>query len=154
MKVQIRQVSSNDLPIIEKIEKISFSDPYSRNLLEALAFTKCGEFLVAEVDGEIIGYVSAIFEANSASITSIAVHPDYRRKEIARKLMLKLLETLREKRISNIKLEVRESNEAARKLYESLGFELCRIESKYYEDGEKALVMRLSIKPETVKANC
>lgn len=147
MEVQIRHASPNDLPLLEKIEKISFSDPYPRSLLKTLAFTKFGIFLVAEVDGKIAGYISAIFEESGlASITSIAVHPNYRRKQIAQKLVSKLIENLKEEGIIKVKLEVRESNEAAKKLYESFGFKFSRIEPKYYEDGEKALVMCLSLK--------
>ena len=146
MKIQIRHPFPSDMPILDKLEKISFSDFFSRELLETLAFSKFGEFLVAEADGLIAGYVSAVFEGDFASITSIAVHPDYKRKQIARKLILQLLETLRKKRIFDLKLEVRESNVAAKQLYDALGFKTSHVKHRYYDDGEKAIIMCLTLK--------
>ena len=146
MKIQMRHPFPSDLPILEKLEKISFSDFFSRELLDALAFSKFGEFLVAETEGLIVGYVSAVFEDDFASITSIAVHPDYKRKKIAHKLMSQLLETLREMKIFSVKLEVRESNVAAKQLYDALGFKTSHVEQRYYDDGEKAIIMYLTLK--------
>jgi ribosomal protein S18 acetylase RimI-like enzyme len=55
-------------------------------------------------------------------IANVAVHPDYRRRGIARELTLKALAHIREHNVSSAWLQVRDDNLAAYSLYASIGF--------------------------------
>ena len=147
VEIKIRPANLKDLPELEKIEKNSFTYPYPKNLLKTLMLIRFGVFLVAVVEEKIVGYISSIYETkNTATIASIAVHPTYRGKNIAKKLLKTLLEILKRKNISEVRLEVRKSNLLAQNLYKSFGFKtVCTLKS-YYEDGEDAVVMYLSLK--------
>ena len=75
-------------------------------------------------------------------ITNIAVHPDYRGRGIGEKLVLAMLELARNSGIAGVTLEVRVSNNAAKKLYNKLGFVDSGIRKGYYSDtGEDAVIM-------------
>lgn len=111
---------------------------------------------VAKMDSKIVGYVLAKMEDDNPSdphghITSLSVGRGYRRLGIARALMLRAQEEMRQvfgaKYVSLHGLfnfhAVRKSNRAAFHLYsETLGFEVKEIERKYYGDGEDAYAMR------------
>lgn len=81
---------------------------------------------VWDQDGQIIGNVSLIpMPARRQKIhliANVAVHPDHRRRGIARKLTLAALEESRARRADQVWLHVREDNSGARKLYRDMGF--------------------------------
>jgi len=55
-------------------------------------------------------------------VSNLAVHPEYRRRGIARGLVTAGVQMARQKRARRISLEVRADNFAARRLYQELGF--------------------------------
>ncbi|MBS1251398.1 MAG: Ribosomal-protein-alanine acetyltransferase [Anaerolineales bacterium] len=55
-------------------------------------------------------------------ISNVAVHPDYRRRGIARDLMAAGVEWIRERHVRWVTLEVRRDNDAAKSLYFDMGF--------------------------------
>jgi ribosomal-protein-alanine N-acetyltransferase len=109
-------------------------------------------FLVAVVGGKIVGYNMCRIEmgvghikrgiVKQGHVVSIAVLPEYRRRGIATALMLRAMDTMKNKYgASEVYLEVRVSNEPAIRLYEKLGFTKVRILRGYYLDGEDAYLM-------------
>nr|AGS53474.1 ribosomal-protein-S18p-alanine acetyltransferase [uncultured bacterium contig00038] len=85
-----------------------------------------------------------IEKANEAELLRIAVEVAQRRKGLAKRLMNECVTYLSSKGVKSFHLEVRASNEAARKLYESLGWRQIRTRKKYYRDGEDAVVYGFS----------
>lgn len=81
---------------------------------------------VWEQDNRIIGNVSLVpFRRGRRRyylIANVAVHPEYRRRGIARALTQRAIEHAREKKVNDIWLNVRADNLEAARLYESLGF--------------------------------
>ena len=74
---------------------------------------------------------------------NVAVHPDFRRRGIAEALVLELARALKEKGNHSLSLEVRQSNEPAKKLYEKLGFEQVGLRPNYYRNPrEAALILK------------
>jgi len=135
-----------DIPQIDQIEKSSFTDAYPKSLLVALASSNPEAFLVAASDDRPVGYISATIRSkDSAQLASIAVHPSYRRMKIANALLARLVEVLRELGVESLRLEVRKSNRVAKNLYKAFGFQHVRTIDGYYDDGESASVMKLSI---------
>ena len=78
---------------------------------------------VWEEDGQIVGNVTiSRLSAESWLISNVAVHPDYRRRGIARRLMETSLDWIRARNARWVILQVRHDNEAAKHLYRDLGF--------------------------------
>jgi len=101
------------------------------------------EFLVARHDGAIAGFIVARKTApDEREILNIAVLSEYRGLGIGEALLRALVfsgET------GDVFLEVRESNDAARRLYERVGFEEVGRRPGYYEDPpETAVIMRIA----------
>lgn len=152
--VEVRPVRAGDLGQIVEIEQASFKDAYPRSLLENLMTLGPESFLVAVWEGKVVGYVSSVVERRkTARLISLAVHPDYRQRKVARRLMAELVKTLKGKGVEEVLLEVREGNKAAIRLYMSVGFQPQRTLQKYYEDGENALVMSLNLKSASATEN-
>ncbi len=95
---------------------------------------------VAELGGRVVGFsvCRSVVEGES-EVLSLVVDPAVRRRGIGKHLMLELLGSAP----GSWFLEVRESNLAARKLYEGLDFiEIARRANYYQDTGETAVVMR------------
>jgi ribosomal-protein-alanine N-acetyltransferase len=105
--------------------------------------------LIAEADRpEIIlaGYIFARAIAGEAEILNLAVVPEHRQRGLGDGLLGATLGTLAEKGIGTVFLEVRESNEAALRLYGARGFRPVGLRADYYEKPrENALVLRLDL---------
>ena len=97
------------------------------------------DLLVAERDGRVCGFLSARTVADGENeLLNLAVAPEDRRRGIARGLIHELFVLRR----GSIFLEVRESNHAARSLYQSMGFREIHIRPKYYDKPrESGIVM-------------
>ena len=87
----------------------------------------------------IVGYAHLKPIGDGYDLIYIGVRKEQRRRGIARKMLDKLISFTSEKPIM---LEVRKSNAAAIKLYESAGFKVISEREKYYSDGEDAWIMK------------
>ncbi len=92
--------------------------------------------LVAEADGAVAGFaVWQELPGGEAELLNLAVEPRLRRRGVGRAL-------LRSMQGRRIWLEVRASNEAAIRFYQSLGFSRCGLRRAYYRDPvEDAVLM-------------
>lgn len=98
--------------------------------------------LIAESTNECVGFGVVGLAADTAEIESLAVSAEWRRRGIARQLCADLLNWARARHATEASLEVRLSNDPARNLYESLGFQKNALRRGYYRDPEEnALVM-------------
>ena len=79
-------------------------------------------------------------------VVSIAVHPLYRGCGIGRRLLSNLIKKLFDDGVEVIRLEVRDSNIPAYRLYESLGFRQVGFIDGYYPDGERARIYEMQRK--------
>jgi ribosomal-protein-alanine N-acetyltransferase len=104
------------------------------------------------VGGKIVGYNMCRMEmgighikrgiVKQGHVVSIAVLPEYRRRGIATALMLRAMDSMKNKYgAAEVYLEVRVSNEPAIRLYEKLGFKKVKVLRGYYLDGEDAYLM-------------
>ena len=150
--IEISLLESSDLDEILELEELCFpEDPWSRLSFENEIANPLSVFFVArdEQTGSMMGYGGIWLMYDVADITNIAVHPEYRREGIGRELLQLLIKIAREKEMTAITLEVRESNLAAQKLYESVGFVHCGTRKRYYRGIEDAKIMTLEF--ETVE---
>jgi len=141
--VRIRQATRGDLSNISHLESQVFDEPWSYSVFEG--FLGEPAFLIAELDGELLGYVVADWTPNYGRdfghIKDLAVHPDARRHGLGRLLLRHAVSRLLVEGVTRIKLEVRASNEAAQQLYNDEGFSVVRRMPRYYSDGETALLL-------------
>src|SRR6266705_649863 len=135
----IRPVRQDDVAEISLLEETSFNDPYPSYFLSELARDNPDTFLVLTLNNEIVAYGVVDNWEDHDHLISIAVRPDSRRKGLGEVLLVEL-----EKRLSNerpLRLEVRQSNFAAIRLYSKRGFKKTGLAEGYYGDGENAIVM-------------
>lgn len=141
--IHVRDAESQDLRSVYKIAQDSFKDPYPLRLIRHIHSTDPEGFLVAEVGESVVGYIIGVVRwGNVGHILAIAVDKSHRREGVGTSLMINALERLRKHGASQVKLEVRASNEGAQKFYEILGFEPEEMVPSYYSDGEAAISVR------------
>ena len=128
---------------VAELEKICFSDPWSEKSVASELNNPLSCWLVAEEDGLVAGYVGSQTVIDESDMMNVAVHPDHRRKGIAEKLVVELVEALKKRESHCLTLEVRASNEPAKALYEKLGFVQVGLRKNYYRNPkEDALILR------------
>ena len=126
----IRRATAGDLSAIRRIQQAC---------PEAAQWTPADHpTLVAEVDSIVCGFLIWLDLKNSeVEILNLAVDPAYRRRGIGRSLVLRLAQYP----VQVIFLEVRESNQAARRFYQALGFQQVGIREGYYQNPPEAAVV-------------
>lgn len=141
-------MDSSDLDDIIAIERASFAFPWSASFFVQELKVDCARSHLALVDGKAAGYVIYWLLPREIDIHNLAVAPAYRRRGIARALLHAVIGDAKRENASRVTLEVRKSNEAAQRLYHSLGFMAHGVRKGYYsDDGEDALVMALELAP-------
>ena len=149
MSFRLREFRPEDLDRVIFINRTCLPENYSRGFFISLHRSYPDLFLVAEVDGVIVGYIMCRIERPlfglgkvKGHVISIAVLPEHRRKGIATALLQEALSRMAERyRAQECYLEVRVSNSPAISLYEKLGFKKSGVIPHYYLDGEDAYVM-------------
>lgn len=139
---KIRKMKVEDLDQVVALEAKSFSTPWSRKSIEDAFLNPDNIYIVCEMDQTVIGYMGAWTSMGEADIMNIAVDEAYRRNGVGRSLMQSLEAVGKKMDVSAYFLEVRESNAAARKLYESMEFRNIGVRKHYYrEPVEDAIIM-------------
>ena len=146
----IRFMRLKDVDAVAAIEQATFARPWSReSFRQELTRNAVARYLVAEENGEIIGYAGAWVILDESHITNIAVREDARGRGIGKRLTAELLQVLSNLGAAYATLEVRVSNLRARNLYQSLGFVSVGKRKRYYEDNnEDAYLMVCEHMPE------
>ena len=141
----MRPARASDLDAILTIEHRVFSDPWSPASFAPEFSDPYTWFSVAEIDGIVLGYAIARIVAKQGEIANIAVDPAHQRSGLGGKLLDAAVVAADAAECEAVWLEVRVSNEPARRLYESRGFEPIGRRRGYYRTPvEDALVLRRS----------
>lgn len=150
---KIRKFTEIDLDRVVEINRICLPENYSSLFFLELYRSFPDTFVVGEYNGWIVGYTMCRIESGFSElkrfrftrkghIVSVAVMPEHRCKGIAFEMLTQALKNMTERyKCSETYLEVRVSNQAAINLYKKMGFKITRTISKYYFDGEDAVVM-------------
>ncbi|MBQ7835935.1 MAG: ribosomal protein S18-alanine N-acetyltransferase [Clostridia bacterium] len=141
----ITEFTTDDLNELVEAEKVCFpGDPWSREaFLDALASGSCHILCAKDMQtSKIVAYSVILCVLDQADLANIAVLPECRGKKLGRELLLETLKKAREMGVSEVFLEVRESNLAARGLYLSSGFVEIGVRRNYYTaPRENAVIM-------------
>jgi ribosomal-protein-alanine N-acetyltransferase len=140
-----------DLRKVMKINKLCLPENYSSYFFLDLYERFPATFVVAEENGEVVGYVMCRIEkgwggfsllgSKRGHVVSIAVLPKHQRKGVGFTLMLEVMDNMLKYSAEECYLEVRVSNRPAIRFYKKLGFSIDKIMHGYYADGESAYVM-------------
>ena len=141
-RIYPEKLTEKTLDGVAELEKLCFSQPWSKSSLELLTREGIGVGMVCSSDGKICAYGGMIVAVDEGQITNIATHPDYRRRGYGRAIVESLIKYAKMYGRDSISREVRESNRAAIELYTKLGF---KVEGKrkdfYTKPTENALIM-------------
>lgn len=141
--VVIRLAESRDLPQVVDIERASFSDPWSLTAFRSALHEARLNFHVATCEGAAIGYAVSWCVVDEAELANLAVVPAMRGRGVGAALLDRAIGDARLAGCTVMHLEVRESNTAARALYESRGFGMVGRRKHYYRQPvEDALILR------------
>ena len=133
----IRRMTLADVPQVHGIEHSTFATPWSLDSFEKEAVNPCARYLVADLDGKVIGFAGLWLVLDEGHVTNIAIAEDYRGKGYGRALTQALMQYASNLGITYVTLEVRRSNERAQNLYKSLGFVSVGVRKRYYEDNQE-----------------
>lgn len=145
--IRIREMNLDDIERVLEIERVSFARPLSRNSLEKeLTNNDIARYYLLEDKEDILGYFGFWIIGSQGHILNIAVDKKYRSKGYGKELVKNLIEKAAKENISQLTLEVRESNEAARNLYRLFNFKELGQRPNYYSDPkEDAIIMWLDM---------
>ena len=134
------------MPALHAIERAVFSDPWAVRDLEEGARSGIPFFVAVGAGDTPVAYVVAHFGADEGEILNLGVAPEHRRRGLGQALVQHTVATLRARGVRSVYLEVRESNAAARQLYEGMGFQPVGVRPGYYRrPTESAVVLRAAI---------
>lgn len=149
MTVVLEPMKRRHVRSVVAIEEQVYPRPWTPGLfLSELAMARERDYVVAKVDGKVVGYGGALYVLPDAHITTVAVDPSVQRRSIGARMLAHLCRSAIERGATALTLEVRVSNEPARALYHRFGFVPAGARKGYYPpppgtDGpaEDALVM-------------
>lgn len=144
--MSIRPMEMSDLDRVMELEGACFKSPWLPDMFVSEMEGPCSYARVMEEGGEIVAYATFRVIFDEAHLFNIAVAPEHRGKGHSRVLLTRILEESLKYGGEMMFLEVRASNDVARKLYESFHFYPIGRRKKYYEDGEDAVVMECRIR--------
>ena len=141
-----RYFVKDDLKQIAEIEKTSINPPWSYNAICEFSECETSRILVAYNSEVILGYITYSVVLDEVQIANVAVHSSFRRLGIAKNLLKTLYANSKANGMGIITLEVRESNEAAKRLYSRCGYiEAGRRKNYYKSPNEDAILMNLNL---------
>jgi ribosomal-protein-alanine N-acetyltransferase len=146
-EVAIRTMVETDVTSVVAIERAAYQFPWSEGI-----FRDCLRVgyvcRVACLGDEVIGYGVMSVGAGEAHILNLCVNAHFRCRGVGRRMLEYLVERARTAGMAEAFLEVRPSNTAAIRLYQSMGFEQVGIRRGYYQaigGREDASVLKLAL---------
>ena len=152
----IRRCEERDLAAVIDINMAALPEHYSDYFFESILRELPEAFIVAEIDGRIVGYIMCKIEfgfsnfrklgfVKKGHVVSVAVLEPHRGKGLGKALMLEGINGVMIRKSDEIYLEVRVSNTQAIEMYKRLRFEIKSRLRSYYRDGEDAYLMALEL---------
>jgi ribosomal-protein-alanine N-acetyltransferase len=144
--VVVAPASASDVAEVSALERVCYADPWPPAAFVTLPDNPAVFFVIARhvAGGALAGFAVAWRVLEETELANLAVAPGSRRVGVASQLLHAVLDDARQHRVERVYLEVRESNVAARRLYESNGFATVGRRKLYYrKPDEDALILRL-----------
>jgi ribosomal-protein-alanine N-acetyltransferase len=133
-QVYVRLACPGDFPALVALDEAAF-DPLWCN--ESRTFAHALEnlpyFVVAELAGQIVGYLFGSRQGDTGHLNRVAVHPDCQGRGIGARLLAEAIEFFRAEKVKVVTLNTQKDNAVSQRLYRHFGFRPM---------GEEALVLR------------
>lgn len=129
---------------VHEIEGLSFPIPWSENMIADELKNPLSRYVVLldkQEPGTVVGYAGYWKIIDEGHITNVAVRPEWRGKKAGTYLMQQMMAFAFAEGVKDMTLEVRESNQIARSLYEKLGFKVEGLRKNYYEDNKEDAIL-------------
>jgi ribosomal-protein-alanine N-acetyltransferase len=148
-----RPLVETDLDRVAALERVAFTDPWSRRSFEELlAQPQVRGVALDGEDGHLVAYALYTLVAGDGEILNFAVDPAAQRRGYGRRLLVTVLAAMRAAGTAAVFLEVRQSNKAAIALYSGAGFKAVSLRKKYYRNPtEHAVTMALQMVPKVAR---
>ena len=144
--MRISDARIEQVPSIAAMEQRIFSDPWTEAQIASQLTGEGHVFLTAEENGDVLGYISAVYVLDEGYIGNVAVAEDCRCRGVGQALVEAMRTRAEVLRLSFLTLEVRESNGSARRLYARCGYKDVGLRKNYYEKPrENAVLMTLEL---------
>ncbi|NYE95207.1 ribosomal-protein-alanine N-acetyltransferase [Psychromicrobium silvestre] len=142
----LRAMTSADIDLISELENRLFpEDAWPRQAFVEELAQPSRHYLVAEKDGQAVGYAGLMCLPPTADVQTIGVLPEFEGQGIGSSLLTALIDEARRQGASDVLLEVRADNPRAQQLYQRFGFLHVHTRPRYYRGGIDALIMQLSL---------
>ena len=143
VEVHLVPMRRRHLRSVLRIEGQVYPRPWTFTLfLSELGLRADRHYVVARLDGLVVGYAGLMLSLDEGHVTNVAVDPAWQRHQIGSRLMLNLHRTALARGIRHMTLEVRVSNSGAQAMYRRFGYETEGVRRNYYaETKEDALIM-------------
>ena len=131
-----------------EVERRAYPFPWSENIFRDCLKAGYSAWVLCETDGTIGGYALMSMAVDEAHVLNLCVDPQHQRNGYGHKMLKHLMKLARAAQATIVLLEVRKSNRAALRLYESMVFQRLGVRKSYYPavDGrEDALVLGYDI---------
>lgn len=143
LTLQFRPMTDADLPQVLVLEQRSQPHPWTETLFRRELENPHAAIDLALAGGCPVGYVVSWLVAGELEIQNVVTDPDWRRRGVAKAILLRLLAAAPARGAERALLEVRSGNAGAIALYAGLGFVVDGRRRGYYSDGEDAVLMSL-----------
>lgn len=147
--IVIEKLKKEDIEEVVEIEKKLLLETIGYEMLANELHNKYAHFFVAKRQREVIGYIGGWIIDTTCDMINFVVKEEYQRMGIGSKLFQTLEDKTKELNAKEILLEVRITNIKAQKFYEKHGFEKIFVRTKYYKNGEDALILRKELYEDT-----
>jgi ribosomal-protein-alanine N-acetyltransferase len=150
----IRTMIESDVAAVGVIERAAYQFPWSDGIFRDCL--RVGYVCRVVCSGpSVIAYGVMSIGAGEAHILNLCIDASYRCRGVGKQLLAYLVERARTAGMAEAFLEVRPSNTAAIRLYQSLGFEQVGIRRGYYQavgGREDAAVLKLLLSSRRLRA--
>lgn len=136
-QLQIRKLRPEDAKAAAALEAACFSQPWKEETFREYASHPDFCYMTAWDGEHLVGNCGVRNIVGEGEITNVAVAAEYRGQGLARRLLQALLEQGAQMGITDFTLEVRDGNEPAIRLYESLGFVQEGLRRNFYENPKE-----------------
>ena len=140
--VQIIPMNLEDLEQISAILTSDFDEFWNYNILKSELNSENSSYLVARLNGEIVGFAGIKILMDEANIMNIVVKKNFRNQGIGSLLLKSLIHLAEEKKLNTITLEVMEENYSAIHLYKNFNFIQAGIRKNYYQNKNGFIMTR------------